>query len=242
MNCPCCRFGMAVVGIAALATTLALAQAPQNQNPNVKTPAAQKPKDAAPPADAGAPQLPPGWTEADMQACMEAATPGPMHARLMESVGVWNGKNKMWMAPNTPAVESESVCTVTPMLDGRFVRLEMAGDIPGMGPFNGFAICGYDNVSEKFQTTWIDNCGTGQMVGTGELSSDGKIFTWNYSYSCPITRKPTTMREVETWTGKDTKTMEMFGVDPKSGKEYKMMEIAMTRKPGSGASAAAPTH
>jgi hypothetical protein len=123
-------------------------------------------------------------------------------------------------------------------MDGRFTKCEITGDMPGMGPFNGFGLYGYDNVAQKFQSTWIDNCGTGMMTGTGELSSDGRTLTWNFSYHCPITRKPTTLREVERITGKDTKTLEMFGIDPKSGKEFKMMEIAFTRKPGTGAAAA----
>ena len=46
------------------------------------------------------------------------------------------------------------------------------------------------------------------------------------------------MRQVEKTTGPDTKTLEMFGPDPKSGKEYKMMTIELTRKSGGQARAA----
>lgn len=76
----------------------------------------------------------------------------------------------------------------------------------------------------------MDNCGTGIMNGSGELSSDGKTMTWKYTYNCPITKQPTVMRQVETTTGPNAKTLEMFGADPKSGKEYKMMLIEYTRK------------
>ena len=38
------------------------------------------------------------------------------------------------------------------------------------------------------------------------------------------------MREVETITGPNTKTLEMFGTDPKSGKEFKMMSIELTKE------------
>jgi len=170
---------------------------------------------------------------------MEAGTPGENHQKLAEGLGVWAGKTTMWMAPGTEPMHSECTATATPMMDGRFVKLEMTGEMPGMGPFNGFGIYGYDNVSQKFQSTWVDNCGTGMMVGTGQLSSDGKTYTWNFAYHCPITKKPTTLREVERITGKDTKTLEMYGTDPKSGKEYKMMEIALTRKSSPAAASAA---
>jgi hypothetical protein len=102
--------------------------------------------------------------------------------------------------------------------------------MPGMGPFNGFGIYGFDNVSQKFQSTWIDNMGTGMMVGTGELSPDGKSVTWDFTYNCPIQKKPVHMREVDTFTSPNSRTLEMFGADPKSGKEYKMMSIELTKK------------
>jgi hypothetical protein len=38
------------------------------------------------------------------------------------------------------------------------------------------------------------------------------------------------MRQIETNTGPNTKTLEVFGVEPKSGKEFKMMQIELTRK------------
>ena len=47
-----------------------------------------------------------------------------------------------------------------------------------------------------------------------------------------------TAKQIEKSTGADTKTMEMFGPDPKTGKEFKMMTIELTRKPGGQASAA----
>ena len=175
-------------------------------------------------------KLPEGWTEADMQACMEAGTPGKMHEHLTRDAGVWIGKTAMWMGPDTEPSQSECTMTLTPMMDGRFVKCEIAGDMPGMGPYVGFGIYGYDNVTQRFVTTWIDNCGTGMMNGTGELTPDGKVMTWTCTYNCPIQKKPTAMREVETTTGPNTKTFEMFGSDPKTGKEYKMMKIEYTRK------------
>ncbi|MCC6678057.1 MAG: DUF1579 domain-containing protein [Phycisphaerales bacterium] len=200
------------VGLAAVAASLSFAEPP---------------KDKA--AQPGEHQLPPGWTEADMKACMDAGTPGEMQKWLTEGAGVWTGKQKMWMAPDTEAMASEVTMTITPIMEGRFVKCEFKGDIPGMGPYTGVGITGYDNVSRTFQGTWIDNHSTGIMMGKAELSSDNKTLTWSYDYSCPITQKTAKMREIDKITGKDTRTMEMWGLEPKSGKEYKMMEISFTR-------------
>lgn len=98
-----------------------------------------------------------------------------------------------------------------------------------MGPFNGFGLYGFDNVSKSFQGTWIDNCGTGMMMGTGELNSEGDTLTWTFKYNCPMTNKPAIFREVERRTGEDTMTLTMYGPAPDTGKEYKVMEIKYTR-------------
>src|SRR3954454_1105029 len=58
-------------------------------------------------------QLPPGWTEADVKAAMEACTPGKMHEVLAKGVGTWRGKNTMWMYPGAQPVVSETTMTVT---------------------------------------------------------------------------------------------------------------------------------
>ena len=94
----------------------------------------------------------------------------------------------------------------------------------------GFALFGFDNVSQKFVSTWIDNCGTGMAVGEGQLSADGKTLTWRYTYNCPLQKKPVVMRQVETATGADTRLVELFTAEPKTGKEFKMMRIEVERK------------
>ena len=213
-NCTVC-LSAAALAVVAVAGSIAIAQPSKDHK-----------------APAGQPEmkLPAGWSEADMQACMAAGTPGKMHEHLTNSVGVWHGKETMWMAPDTEPMTTECTSTITALMDGRYTKCDLAGDMPGMGPFNGMGITGYDNVSQKFVGTWIDNHGTGIMQGTGELSADGKTMTWNYTYNCPMTKKPAVMRQVETMTGAKTMTMEMFANDPKSGKEFKMLRIEFTKK------------
>jgi hypothetical protein len=175
-------------------------------------------------------QLPPGWTEDDMKDVMIATTPGKKHEFLNKSVGVWRGANTMWMYPDAEPMTNDSTITVTSILGGRFTKMDMAGEIPGMGPYVGQAIFGYDKVSKKFVSTWIDNHSTSIASGIGELSADGKTLVWDYTYNCPITKKPSVMREFERITGPNSRRLEMFGADPKTGKEFKMMSIELERK------------
>lgn len=216
------RLTAALAAAATLTASFALAAA--GDQAGDKTGKAKTP--AAPPS---ASDLPPGMDPADMQAYMEAGTPGPMHAHLMKSVGTWEGKTSSWPAPDAPAMTGTCTSTVSALMDGKFIQTEVKGEFPGMGPFNGLGINGYDNVSRTFQSTWIDNMGTGMMQGTGKLSEDGKTLTWSMNFYCPITKKACVMREVDTFPDANTMKLEMFGPHPKTGKEFKMMEIVFTR-------------
>lgn len=206
-----------VACVAALIASLSFAQE--------KEPA--KKEAAAPPADF---KLPPGWTAADLQACMLAGTPGEMQKFLASGKGEWSGKTTMWMYPGAEPATSDTTSTVTTILEGRFTKVEVKGDMPGMGPYHGIGVYGYDNVGKKFVSTWIDNHSTGMMQGEGELSKDQKSLTWNYNYNCPLTQKPAVMKEVETIVNEKERKLEMWGNDPKSGKNFKMMQIDLTRK------------
>lgn len=187
---------------------------------------AQPAKDKAPEMT-----LPPGYTPEDMQACVIAGTPGKMHEHLAKQVGTWTGETQMWMAPNTPAMKSPCTWIVTSVLDGRYIKAELKTDMPGMGPMTGLGYVGFDNVTQKFVGNWMDSMSTGIMNGTGELSADGKVTRWSYTFSCPITKKPAIMRQVETVTGPNAYTLEMFTPNPKTGVEYKCMQVDFTRKP-----------
>ena len=164
-----------------------------------------------------------------MQACMLAGQPGKMHEFLMKGAGTWKGKSTHWMAPGMPPMESEVMATTSAELDGHYVKTEYSGDMPNMGPFRGIGFNGYDNVAQKYVSIWLDNCGTGIMNGEGSLSADGKTMTWNYRFSCPLTKSQQTMRQVERWTGDDAMLLEAYGNDPKSGKEYQMMRLEVAR-------------
>ena len=174
-------------------------------------------------------KLPPGWTQADMQACMAAATPGPMQQKLARGVGHWTGKCTQWMAPDTEPTTSECTATISSMMDGRYTKVEFAGEMPGMGPFHGLGFYGYDNVAQKPVAAWMDNCATGIANGDGQLSDNGDTLTWTYHMMCPIQKKMTSMREVEHYKSDNSLTLDMYGIEPKSGKEFHMMHIEMTR-------------
>ena len=140
----------------------------------------------------------------------------------------------MWMDPSQPPQESTCVTTITSAMGGRFVRNETHGSMMGMDgkpmAFEGAGLCGYNNTTGKFEMNWTDNMGTMQMNFTGGLSSDHKTLTTTSQFFCPMMHKNTWMREVETRTGPNSMTLEMFGPNMMDGKEMKVMEIQYTRR------------
>lgn len=208
---------LSLCAIAATATTLAIANPSANPSDND---GATQPQ----------PELPPGWTMDDMMACVQAGTPGEMQAHLSRWVGNWYGKGQMTMGPGGPETPFDCTTTITSIMDGRYTQVEMAADLPGMGPYTGAGVNGYDNMREAFVSTWIDNHSTGIMNGKGTRSADGKTMTWEFEYICPVTKKPATLRQIDRFTGDNTMTFEMHGQDPKSGKAYRMMKVEYTRQ------------
>ncbi|HEX2683325.1 MAG TPA: DUF1579 family protein [Ferruginibacter sp.] len=73
--------------------------------------------------------------------------------------------------------------------------------------------------------------GSGIMMMTVDWDPTAKKLTMNGTVP-DICRpgKMCSMREVLTLVDDNTQQMEIYGPDPKTGKEFKMMEIKMTRK------------
>src|SRR5437660_1021356 len=111
------------------------------------------------------PQMSP-QQKAMMDKMLKVATPGPQHAGLTSMAGEWTCTVKYQMGPSQPWQESQSAATITALMDGRYIQEVDSGQMGGM-PFSGMGVYGFDNVSGKYVSTWIDNMGTGIMTSVG---------------------------------------------------------------------------
>ncbi|HEY3196573.1 MAG TPA: DUF1579 domain-containing protein [Nitrospirales bacterium] len=167
----------------------------------------------------------------DMQAMMDKykklATPGEPHKQLASLAGSWTTKTKSWMEPDKPPMETTGTCEDKALLDGRFLQQECTGEMMGQ-PYTGIGVHGYDNLTKKYVTTWMDSMGTGIFVMEGTASADGKTITLHGSHPDPMGG---VMKHRAVWKIVDanTQTFEMYHKG-KDGKEMKMMEITYTRK------------
>lgn len=113
---------------------------------------------------------------------------------------------------------------------GRYQSTTHKGNMMGM-PFEGMSITGYDNATKKFVSTWVDSWSTGIMNMSGDWNAGTKTLTMTGTMP-DICRpgKMCSLKEVITVVDDNTQKMEMYGPDNKTGKEFKMMEINMSRK------------
>lgn len=166
---------------------------------------------------------------AAMKAWQEFMTPGEVHNMMLTWDGNWATTSKSWMDPKGEAQTSTGTCENRMVLGGRYQESKFTGDMMGM-PFEGLGMLAYDKAKKKFASTWVDNMGTGITVMEGTWNAASKSISFKGVTTDPSTGKDVKMRELYTIKGDNNHTMEMWMTDPKSGKEFKTMEIEFTRR------------
>ena len=165
--------------------------------------------------------------KAEMEAYMRAGTPGAPHQTMAAMAGTYDLKVKSWHEPNAPATEEAGTATRKMILGGRVLVEDVNSTMMG-SPFSGQGLRGYDNVTGKYWSIWMDSMSTGMMTSEGTCDDKGGC-TFNGSWNDPVTKGPYKVRMTTRWTSPTTEIFEMFGPG-KDGKEMKMMEITYTKK------------
>jgi len=171
-----------------------------------------------------------------MKQMMEMSKLNENHKLLADMNGSWNYTIKMWMNPDPNAAPQESKGTATrkSIMGGRYFTMDVTGKLQMPGEdgkmknmqFKGMALEGYDNVKQKFVSSWIDNMGTGIQFSEGTYDPGSKTFTFTSEME-PVPGMKMPVREVLKMTDKDHMMLEWY--ENHGGQEKKTMEIAYTR-------------
>lgn len=172
------------------------------------------------------------YAQQDQEAAMKAwtayMTPGDMHSFMAKSNGVWTTEMTMWMDPKSDPIKSTGSCTNTMLLGDRYQQSTFKGDFMGQ-PMEGMGTMAYDNAKKQFESTWIDNMGTGIMKSTGTYDPATKTLNLKGVSTDPMSGKDMAFREVYRFVDDNTQVMEMY-MTPQGAQEFKTMEIKFTRK------------
>ncbi len=177
--------------------------------------------------DANAPAKAAKERTAMMEAMTKAMTPGENHKLLASLEGNWTFATRVWTDPTAPPTESTGTATYESIMGGRFVRSTAKGEMMGM-PFEGAGMDGFDNLTGKFVSTWIDNFGTGIATFSGRYDPATRTIT--YMGEVPDMAQPAAkVRIRETLRIVDDNHHELAWYETRGGREAKTMEIVFTR-------------
>lgn len=154
------------------------------------------------------------------------ASPNDNHTVLNPLVGTWRYVLKWWMTPDSPPETSNGTSETKWVMGGRYLRHTAQGVSMGQ-PFEGMGVTGFDNGRQIYQTIWMDNMGTGMMIGEGTYDPGKKTLTDHGRFTDPMVGHRS-YRGVIRFIDDDHYSYEMYGAD-ENGKEFRMMEIVYTR-------------
>lgn len=157
----------------------------------------------------------------------EYMTPGEMHKMMASWSGNWIGEVSTWMEPGATPIKNISTAEVKMAMNGLYQIANHKGSFNGVS-FEGMGILAFDNQKKVFESTWIDNMGSGIVHLQGPWDAVSKTITLKGKIIDPGTRKETNAMEIFRIIDNNTQIVEMYGPAP-DGKEFKTMEIKYTR-------------
>ena len=165
--------------------------------------------------------------EARKEALENAMTPGEGQKRLEFLVGTFDVKVRVWLDPSKPPVESSATAVSTWVLGNRYVQQMMSGFI-GDEPWSGIMYAGFDNVTRKYVSTYMDTGSTGMEWYTGNLDAAGTHGKMTATIADELTGKPETLELRLTIAANGDRVTELWQED--SGKMFKVVELQFSRK------------
>jgi hypothetical protein len=163
----------------------------------------------------------------DQKAWMEYMTPGTPHKMMESTVGEWTSKVKIWMDPSAEPIHTEGTATNQMIFGGRYLQTNHTGTMMGM-PFEGMSIEGYDNASNEYFSTWIDNMGTGLAVSKGTYDEAANMLVMNGTMTDPVSKEEVNFKQTIKFIDDNTHVFEMYMME--GNEEFKSMEIEFKRK------------
>ncbi|QDU83147.1 hypothetical protein Pla163_02440 [Planctomycetes bacterium Pla163] len=109
-----------------------------------------------------------------MEAMGAAGALGPQHAMLAARAGTWKVEGAYWMAPGGEATPMTATARITSLFGGRFTVESFASEMMGT-PYEGLLHQGFDNVTQRYWSIWVDNMNTGVWISHGTEIEPGLI-------------------------------------------------------------------
>lgn len=189
--------------------------APGREDPEAET-AETTPPETAP---AGPQSLLDAWTR--------ARTPGRAHTRLASRAGFWKLTTRTWGDPSEEPVVTETMAVRKTVLGGRALQEEVLGEVQGL-EFQSLGYLGYDNVTERWWSLWMDTLSTAPVFTTGTADPNAAVVVLTGEYADPLTGESRPVRTVIRFVDYDTERFEWWEI--RDGREVKTMDVLYQRQ------------
>jgi hypothetical protein len=160
-------------------------------------------------------------------------SPGQFHKMLSRSNGIWTGEGTMQFASDTPPINAGKSILINKMaMEGFYQVSEIIGNTtPGSGNlWTGLRITGYDSVRKVFTRAMIgDGTAAGGVAMEGYWDEVTRSITMLFKKFDPSTGKERNLKEVYRIIDDNTEILEIYATDPKTNKEFKMLNVKWTR-------------
>jgi hypothetical protein len=169
------------------------------------------------------------WARPTPNAYAEAGRPNRNHFVFgVDVVGYWTATTKIWSSPSSHPQTINGTASFLPTrgMGGRFITQTFESDT-GEQDFFGQGTFGFNNATERYEFTWIDNTTTNILFMHGTRDESGAI-NFSGSFVDPVTREKKTTRCRFTWPEKGRMVYEQWSTDS-DGREFKCVEVAYVK-------------
>jgi hypothetical protein len=154
-------------------------------------------------------------------------TPGVAHQVLNGRVGTWQCSIRYWPPYSAEPESMAATSDIKWTMDGLFLEDRTRSDFGG-NPFKGLGLMGFDNLKQRYVSTWIDNKSTSIASSEGGYDPDTRTFRFAGKAADPASGRMLDVRCLERVIDDDNWTSEAWILQP-SGEERKLLEIAYKR-------------
>jgi hypothetical protein len=156
-----------------------------------------------------------------------AAPTDEFHRLLARSNGTWTGQATMMVSPTAAPLTSSSTLTNSMTMGGLFQLSEIIYNINGR-QIRGVRVTGYDAAKKIFTRAMIQDGGNGVAM-EGAWDPATKSTTMRYQQLNNATGQYNDMKEVYTFVDENTELLEIYRLDTKANKEFKILNVKWTR-------------
>lgn len=167
------------------------------------------------------------------QAKEKAKNAGKQNAEVLSPlIGEWNYTVTIWTEPGATPNTATGRITNDMVLDDRYLSGSFIDDRNIGGSqvsVKGQSLIGFNSQKNSYSSVWVDTISTGMMVGSGKFDDKEKVINETGKYTDLLEGNEKEYRAELQFTDRDSYKRTIFTTD-KAGKEFKMMEIAYSRK------------